>query len=96
MSRILFMVLGLAAFAATAWADESKIKLADGPGKDLVAQNCSGCHSLDYPQMNSPFLNAKGWEAEVNKMRKAFGAPVPEADVPGIVQYLTAHYGANK
>jgi hypothetical protein len=27
-------------------------------------------------EMNSPFLNAAGWDAEVTKMIAAFGAPI--------------------
>jgi hypothetical protein len=59
----------------------------------LVAANCSMCHSLDYIQMNSPFLDRKGWEASVNKMIRAMGAPVAEADVQKIVDYLASQYG---
>ena len=79
--------------AAATTADESQVKLRDAPGKDLVLANCAMCHSLDYIPMNSPFLDRKGWEAEVQKMIKAFGAPVPPEDVPRIVDYLTAQYG---
>jgi mono/diheme cytochrome c family protein len=96
MMRIAISILGLMIVASAAYADESQIKLVAGPGKDVVERNCSGCHSLDYPQMNSPFLNEKGWDGEVHKMIKVLGAPIPESDVPAIVQYLTAHYGVQK
>jgi hypothetical protein len=43
--------------------------------------------------MNSPFLDQKKWEATVKKMVERFGAPIENADVPGIVNYLTANYG---
>jgi hypothetical protein len=43
--------------------------------------------------MNSPFLDRKGWEASVNKMIKAMGAPVAETDVQKIVDYLSSQYG---
>jgi mono/diheme cytochrome c family protein len=76
-----------------AFAGETDFRLKDGPGKALVAANCSMCHSLDYLQMNSPFLDRKGWEASVNKMIKAMGAPVAEGDVQSIVDYLAAQYG---
>ncbi|QWK19817.1 MAG: cytochrome c [Hydrogenobacter thermophilus] len=78
---------------AISFAGEEKVRLKDGEGKALVEANCSVCHSLDYIQMNSPFLDKKGWEAEVNKMIKAFGAPVKQEDVPKIVDYLTKYYG---
>jgi hypothetical protein len=76
-----------------AQADESQIKLEDGPGKDKVAIHCAVCHSTDYIPMNSPFLDRKGWEGEVNKMIKVMGAPIPQEDVPVIVDYLTRLYG---
>ena len=74
-------------------ADEDAIKLKPGDGLAVVEQNCVACHSLDYVQMNSPFLDRKGWTAEVTKMVKTFGAPVEEADLQKIVEYFTANYG---
>ncbi len=76
-----------------AFAGEGDVRLKDAPGQELVAANCSMCHSLDYIQMNSPFLDRNGWEASVNKMIKAMGAPVAEADVQKIVDYLASQYG---
>ena len=76
-----------------AFAGEGDVRLKDAPGKEVVASNCSMCHSLDYIQMNSPILDRKGWEASVNKMIKAMGAPVAEADVQKIVDYLASQYG---
>lgn len=78
---------------SVAFADESQIALKDGPGRDVTAGNCQTCHSLDYIQMNSAFQDRKGWEATVNKMVKAMGAPLRAEDIPVIVDYLSAHYG---
>jgi hypothetical protein len=33
------------------------IKLKTGEGLETVEQNCATCHSLDYIQMNSVFLD---------------------------------------
>ncbi len=79
--------------ATAAQADESAIRLKDGPGKVLVTANCAACHSLDYIQMNSVFLDRQGWEKSVDKMIKVMGAPVRPEDVPAIVAYLTQNYG---
>ena len=79
--------------AASAFADESAIKLKEGAGRDLVEKDCVACHSLDYIPMNSPFLDRKGWEASVTKMIKAMGAPIEAEDVPGLVDYLVRNYG---
>ncbi|HUC60413.1 MAG TPA: cytochrome c [Alphaproteobacteria bacterium] len=93
--RLSALAAALLAFAAAlpALAGEEQVKLKPGPGVDAVERNCIGCHSLDYPVMNSPFLDHKGWDGEVAKMMKAYGAPVNPADVPAIVEYLTANYG---
>ena len=80
-------------FVAPALAGENDGHLKESPGRNLVEANCTMCHSLDYIQMNSPFLDRKGWEASVNKMIKAMGAPVAEGDVQPIVDYLASQYG---
>lgn len=74
-------------------SDEDAIQLKPGTGAEVVQANCGACHSLDYIQMNSPFLDEKGWTAEVTKMVKTFGAPVDEADQQQIIAYLVANYG---
>ena len=83
----------LALLASPLMAEEGTVRLRDGEGRQLVEANCVMCHSLDYIQMNSPFLDRKGWEASVNKMTKVMGAPVAEADARAIVDYLSAQYG---
>jgi sulfite dehydrogenase (cytochrome) subunit B len=86
---VLVAALGSPAFAQ----EEPVIKLKEAAGLDKVEANCAACHSLDYIQMNSPFLNAAGWEAEVTKMIKAYGAPVNNADAAAIADYLKKNYG---
>ena len=87
-------ILALLLFAAVpALAQESQLRLRDGPGRQVVEANCVMCHSLDYIPMNSPFLDRKGWEASVNKMIKVMGAPIAEADAQKIADYLAGQYG---
>ena len=78
--------------AMPALAQEAKVQLKDGPGKDKT-QVCVACHSLDYIPMNSPFLDKAGWTATVNKMINAFGAPIQKEDVDTIATYLAENYG---
>ena len=78
---------------SAAAAQEQAVQLKPGLGLDKVEGNCSGCHSLDYVPMNSPFLNAAGWDAEVAKMINAFGAPIDQADAKTIADYLKSNYG---
>ena len=87
------LIVAFAAALSPAAAQEQSITLKPGPGLDKVQANCSTCHSLDYIQMNSPFLNAAGWNAEVTKMIKAMGAPIGDDDAKVIVDYLAKNYG---
>lgn len=96
MRSIITAVLSAAFFAvaaAAAVADERPVQLRQAAGVDKVEGNCAACHSLDYIAMNSPFLNAAGWDAEVTKMISIFGAPVSPADAKAIGDYLKANYG---
>lgn len=68
-------------------------ELPPGPGRDTVAVSCVLCHSPRYITTQPPFKRAV-WVAEVDKMRKAYGAPVEEAQVAEIVDYLVAIRGA--
>jgi mono/diheme cytochrome c family protein len=92
-SAAMLLVAGLFCGTHAARADESDIVLKQAAGRDTVLNNCGACHSLDYIPMNSPFLDKAGWDAEVTKMIKAFGAPIDDADAKEIATYLTANYG---
>jgi mono/diheme cytochrome c family protein len=89
--------IALAAIAtlliSPAFADEMVVNLKKGAGLDKVEGNCAACHTLAYIPMNSPFLNSAGWDAEVTKMIKAYGAPIDDEDAKAIAAYLKANYG---
>ena len=85
-------LLVLLLVSAPALAQEEKLVLKDAPGRDKAMQ-CLACHSLDYIQMNSRFLDKAGWTASVNKMINAFGAPIAKEDVDTIAEYLAQNYG---
>ena len=67
------------------------LELAPGDGRQDVQIYCNTCHSPRYITMQPP-LPAATWEAEVNKMNKAYGAGIPEDTTKKIVAYLQAHY----
>lgn len=90
--RALTTALVLLALAAGVSAQESRLQLADGPGKDKAGA-CVACHSIDYIRMNSRFMNKAGWTASINKMINVFGAPIPKQDVDALAEYLARHYG---
>ena len=90
----------LAALAGSAFAAPVNYKTPDevaafkpGPNLEVVQGNCSACHSSDYVATQPPMKDKKGfWQAEVTKMIKVYGAPIDDADVGKIVDYLTATY----
>jgi len=86
--------LGSAAAAPVSYPlPEEVATFKPGPNLDVVRSNCAGCHSADYVGTQPPMKNKKDfWQAEVTKMIKVYGAPVDEADVPKIVDYLAATY----
>jgi hypothetical protein len=85
-------MVALAACVGVALAQEKRIALKDGPGLAQLQGNCGTCHSLDYIVMNSPFLDANGWDAEVKKMVNAYGAPIKADDAKAITDYLAQNY----
>ena len=91
--RTIMLAFVAALIALPATADDKPVQLKKAPGVDKVEANCQACHSLSYIPMNSPFLNAAGWDAEVTKMIKAFGAPIDDADAKAIADYLKKNYG---
>jgi mono/diheme cytochrome c family protein len=92
-TKIAWLLFGLTIGAGIVLAQERRLDLKDGPGRAQLEANCASCHSLDYIPLNSPFLDRAGWEAEVTKMIKAFGAPISAEDAKAIVDYLAANYG---
>ena len=73
---------------------EETAALKPGPNLDVVKNNCTACHSADYVQTQprGPKFKKDFWQAEVIKMIKVYGAPIDDADVPKIVEYLAATY----
>ena len=63
-----------------------------GPGAGPVMANCLTCHSSAYVS-TQPVLSKAQWTAEVTKMKAVYGAPIPDDQIPAIVDYLTANYG---
>lgn len=102
MKRTSFTLLGLALAACIGAATAAPIayKAPDevaafkpGPNVDVVKNNCTACHSVDYVVTQPPMKDRKGfWQAEVTKMIKVYGAPIDDADVGKIVDYLAATY----
>jgi hypothetical protein len=60
----------------------------------VANDNCLACHSAGMV-LNQPALPKSVWEAEVDKMREAYKAPIDAKDVDAIVGYLVSIKGAN-
>lgn len=66
-------------------------ELAAGEGQQETNIFCGQCHSTRYITTQPP-LSPAAWEAVVNKMRKTYGAGIPEPAAQKIVKYLQNHY----
>ena len=66
-------------------------ELAPGVGREAVQSYCTTCHSARYITMQPP-LPPETWAAEVNKMVKVMGQPIPDEVQLVIIKYLRMHY----
>lgn len=66
------------------------------PGYAKAQANCVACHSADYMQYQPPNAGRAYWDAMTKRMKSVFKAPIDDADIPVIVDYLTATYGTRK
>jgi hypothetical protein len=102
LTTTLLAAAALAALAASAPAGAKDIELpADGvqlkpsplPGYAKARANCVACHSAEYMLYQPPNAARPYWEAMVKRMKGVFNAPVDDADMPAIVDYLVRTYG---
>lgn len=71
---------------------QDRVQFKPGPGAQAAQTYCVTCHSAQYVYMQPPLTRAQ-WEGTVNKMRKVFGAPLPEDQVKTVVDYLMTQNG---
>jgi sulfite dehydrogenase (cytochrome) subunit B len=96
-SSLALTILALVALPARALQIElpaETAKLRPGAGSDLATKQCLTCHSADYVSIQPPGKPLAFWKAEVEKMKKVYGAPIPDDQIEPIAQYLTREYGA--
>ncbi len=72
--------------------DKTESLFDQASGEEVFKANCITCHSLRYIEMQPPFPR-KTWEKIVDKMKKNFGAPIPDSSVKVIVDYLVSVKG---
>ena len=66
--------------------------LPDGPGLETFNIACTLCHSARYLTMQ-PRFSQKVWEAELDKMKKTYGAPFTDEQGKQVLQFLLAVRG---
>lgn len=71
----------------------SDVAFPGGAKADAIAANCLSCHSAGMV-LTQPDLTKAAWTGIVEKMIHAYKAPVAEADVAAIVDYLQEIRGA--
>ena len=72
---------------------EENVVMPEGPGRGMLLTACVVCHTPRYV-LDQPGLSRKAWQAEIDKMRSAYGAPISDADAPAILEYLVAVRGS--
>jgi hypothetical protein len=70
----------------------SDMMFPEGPGADAINGNCLACHSADHV-LNQPTLPKEAWDEIVQKMIKAYKAPITSQDAVAIVDYLARTKG---
>ena len=63
-----------------------------GSGSDIATGQCLICHSAGMV-LSQPPLTQDEWVGEINKMRNAFGAPLPADQVEVLAKYLVSING---
>ena len=65
----------------------SQISFPPGNGSVIANAYCQICHSAGMV-LRQPPLTQDEWTVEINKMRNAFGAPLPADQVEALAKYL--------
>ena len=63
-----------------------------GPGYVTFSSICLTCHTPRYVLIQ-PVFPRKTWVAEVEKMKKVYGAPITDEQVEPVVNYLVSIRG---
>ena len=63
------------------------------PGYAKAQANCVACHSAEYLRYQPPTAARPYWDTMVKRMKMVFKAPIDDADIPLIVDYLVKTYG---
>jgi mono/diheme cytochrome c family protein len=73
--------------------DGVQLKASELPGYAKAQANCVACHSAEYMLYQPPSAPRPYRDAMVKRMKGVFRAPIPDEDMPAIVDYLVKTYG---
>jgi mono/diheme cytochrome c family protein len=73
--------------------DGVQLKSSALPGFAKAQASCVACHSAEYMQYQPASAARPYWDAMVKRMKGVFKAPIDDADMPAIVDYLVKTYG---
>lgn len=73
--------------------DGVQLKPSPLPGYVKAQGNCVACHSAEYMLYQPPTAPRAYWDTMVKRMKAVFKAPINDADIPDIVDYLAKTYG---
>ena len=76
--------------------DSVQLKASPLPGYAKAQGNCVACHSAEYMLYQPPTAPRAYWDTMVKRMKAVFKAPINDADMPDIVDYLVKTYGAEQ
>ena len=71
----------------TATLPDSRTVFPAGNGADIANSQCMICRSAGMVT-RQPRLSISAWTSEINKMRTAYGAPIPQEQVETLAKYL--------
>ena len=75
--------------------ETAQLKISALPGYRIAMQKCGICHSADYVNLQPPRMTIAQWTAEMVKMQHTYGAPLTDADIPLLGEYLGLTYGGD-
>jgi mono/diheme cytochrome c family protein len=70
----------------------SQVSFPPGNGSEIANAVCLICHSAGMV-LTQPPLTQDEWTVEINKMRNAFGAPLPAGQIEALAKYLLSING---
>jgi mono/diheme cytochrome c family protein len=76
--------------------DAPPLKASPLPGYAKAQTSCVACHSAEYMLYQPPTAPRAYWETMVTRMKVVFKAPIDDADMPAIVDYLVKTYGSEQ